>query len=379
MRTPIDVIGPSPSEPRPKRTPTGWTFGSGSVPLPRDESALYRIISDIIDHRGTEIVCITHHNADLDAVASSIVMKRLFPWVRIAAFRSISQAGKTLLEAMGEAMEVDPDLSSASLVIALDSSSPVQVSEGDVSSWKRSWIIDHHQGNDNWGARDIYLDEGRGACVEIMLQIAMLSGMPLTRDIVVSGIAGIIADTGKFRFAHPEDLSIVSFLLEGSTVTIEDVLSIIEGEEYFDVSKKIAVLKSLRRVRYQRVGDQIIGTSTVGSFEAAAARGLLVVGCDVVFIGCQKSDEMRVSSRAKPHLVKAGVNLGKFMEEMGKRLGAEGGGHDAAAGLNGRGNVDKALSVCSSEMEKMLTGMLQSQVSAEAPLPEHPGDADPPG
>jgi phosphoesterase RecJ-like protein len=340
---------------------------------------MYRIISDIIDHRGSGIVCITHHNADLDAVASSIVMKRLFPWVRIAAYRSVSQAGKTLLQAFGEEMEVDPDLSSAALVIALDSSSPIQVSDGNVSSWKRTWVIDHHQGNDNWGSKDVYLDDGRSACVEIMLQMAMMSGMPITRDIAIAGIAGIIADTGKFRFAHPDDLGIVSFLLDGSSVTIEDVLSIIEGEEYFDVSKKIAVLKSLRRVRYQRVGDQIIGTSTVGSFEAAAARGLLVVGCDVVFIGCQKEMEMRISSRAKPHLVKAGVNLGKFMEEMGKKLGAEGGGHDAAAGLNGRGNVEKALTVCSSEMAKRVQELLHSHDEAGDTGPEQSVGLDPPG
>lgn len=362
---------------RPRRTPTGWTFHAGTLPLPRDETALYRIIADIVDHKGGGVVSITHHNADLDAVASQIVLKRLFPWIRIAAYKSISQAGRTLLSALGEEMEVDPDLSNASLVIALDSSSPIQVSDGNVSSWKKAWIIDHHQGNENWGDRDLYQDEDRGACVEIMLQMAVLSGMPLTREIAVAGIAGIVADTGKFRFARPEDLSTVSYLLEGSSVTVEEVLAIIEGEEYFDVSKKIAVLKSLRRVRYERVGDQIIGTSTVGSFEAAAARGLLVVGCDVVFIGCQKNEEMRISSRAKPHLVKAGINLGKFMEEMGKRIGAEGGGHDAAAGLNGRGNVDKALAACSSEMARRLSSVLQGQV--DGPGPEQSPGTDPPG
>jgi len=350
------------------------------LPFPRDESVLYSIISDIMDKKAGGVLCITHHNADLDAVASSIVMKMLFPWVRIGAYKSISQAGRTLMESLGVEIEVDPDPTGASLIVVLDSSSPIQVSDGSATGWKDKWIIDHHQGNENWGSNNVYLDEGRGACVEILLQMAVLSGMPLTREIAIAGIAGIIADTGKFRFARSEDLDIVSYLLEGSSVTIEDVLSIIEGEEYFDVSKKIAVLKSLRRVRYQRVGDQIVGTSTVGSFEAAAARGLLVVGCDIVFIGCQKNEEMRISSRAKPHLVKAGVNLGKFMEEMGKRLGAEGGGHDAAAGLNGRGNVERALSACASEMCNRLPALLQSQGEGGASSDEQAAaDTDPPG
>ena len=319
-----------------------------------------KVSKEIIRCRKGGVLTIAHHNADLDAVASCLVMRWLFPWVRISAYKSISQAGRMLLDALGESMEVDSDPKAAELVVFMDSSSPIQVSDSDISSLGNYIVIDHHQENGNWTG-NIYRDEGRSACVEIMLQMAMLSGMALTRGLAVAGIAGIVADTGRFRFAKAEDMAIISFLVEGSGVSIEDVLSMIEGEEYFDISKKIAVLKSLKRVRYQRVQDQIVATSTVGSFESAAARGLLVVGCDVVFIGSQKDSEMRVSARAKPHIIRAGMNLGKFMEEVGRMTGTEGGGHDAAAGLNGKGKVDHVLDICAKEFSKALRAALDNK------------------
>ncbi|MDG6225321.1 MAG: DHHA1 domain-containing protein [Candidatus Thermoplasmatota archaeon] len=354
---------------RPERFPAGWSFGIGTLPHPKDPIALMRICERIIKGRKENVLALAHHNADLDAVASCLIIKWLFPWVRIGSYKSISQAGRMLLSSLGESMEVDPDTGSAELLLIIDSSSPSQVSDGDISSWKEYIVIDHHQDNVNW-VGNVYRDEKRSACVEIMLQMAMMSGMSLTREIAIAGMAGITADTGRFRFAKAEDMAIISFLVEGSGVSIEDVLSTIEGDEYFDISKKIAVLKSLKRVRYQRVQDQIVATSTVGSFESAAARGLLVVGCDVVFIGSQKDSEMRVSARAKPHIIRAGMNLGKFMEEVGRMIGAEGGGHDAAAGLNGKGRVDRVLETCATEFSKALRAALDKDEGTMEPEEE---------
>ena len=141
-------------------------------------------------------------------------------------------------------------------------------------------------------------------------------------------------------------------------VKMENVLGVIEGEEYFDVSKKIAQLKAMRRVRFEKVGDQIVATSMVTSFEAAAARALLVAGADVVFIAADRKGELRISSRAKPHILALGVHLGHFMEEIGRETGNQGGGHDGAAGLNGTGNGEKVLSICMDRMAILLSGKL---------------------
>jgi len=333
--------------------PHGWTIGNGVLPHPKDEPLLWRIASDIIASRKGGVLVLTHHNADIDAVASSLVLKKAFPWVKLGAYKSISSAGRKLLDELKADMTIDPVLKDFALIIVMDSSSTLQVSEGDVSDWPKHWIVDHHQDTEHWGDR-VYSDPERGACVEIALQMAFLTGARLDREMALCAIAGIVADTGKFRFARPMDLTICSFILGANLITMEEVLSVIEGEEYFDVSKKVAQLKALRRVQFEKVGEQIVATSRVSSFEAAAARALLVAGADVVFIAADRKDELRISSRAKPHILAMGVHLGSFMEEIGKMTGNQGGGHDGAAGLNGQGNADKVLSLCMKRMSQFL-------------------------
>jgi nanoRNase/pAp phosphatase (c-di-AMP/oligoRNAs hydrolase) len=256
-----------------------------------------------------------------------------------------------------EEMETDPDLNGVSLLVIIDSSSPLQVIEGSPGQWPKFRVIDHHSDLSHWDG-DHYIDDSKGACVELALQMAMLINSPLTKEMAMAGIAGIVADTGKYRFASPVDLEVTSFLLGGSETTMEDVLNVIEGEDYFDVSKKVAQLKAMKRVQYFRVGDQVIATSRVNSFEAAACRTLLVAGADVAFVSAEKRDELRVSSRAKPHILKMGIHLGHFMEKIGTRTGNQGGGHDGAAGLNGKGKAGEVLSICMDEMSSLLADKL---------------------
>jgi len=342
---------------RPGREPWGWTFGNGFLPNPGDWSHLWRIIKDIIDQRESGVLILAHHNADIDAVGTAMILKKTFPWVDLGAYKSISHGARNLLSSMDVEMKVDPDISRYSYMVIVDSSSPLQVSGGDISHWPRYAVIDHHPDHSHWDG-DAYIDSSLGACVEIALQISLMSGADLDEGVAVPALAGIIADTGKFRFARPVDMSVCSMILEGCDIRMENVLGVIEGDEYFDVSKKVAQLKAMRRLRFEKVGDQVVAVSQVSSFEAAAARALLVAGADVVFIGAERKNELRISSRAKPHILAKGVHLGHFMEEIGRATGNQGGGHDGAAGLNGTGNADRALDLC---MERMVSLLAEKQ------------------
>ncbi|MEA3558537.1 MAG: DHHA1 domain-containing protein [Candidatus Thermoplasmatota archaeon] len=349
---------------RPQSGPKGWTFGRHHLPLPLSESGLWSVINRIIDSRDGGVLVLAHHNADIDAVSTGIILKRTFPWVDLGAYKSISHAGRSLLKDVDLWMEIDPDVSKYSLVVVIDASSPLQVSDGDLSAWPECHVIDHHSDNDHWGV-PVYLDSGMGACVEIALQIAFLTGAPLGRDMAVSAIAGIVADTGKFRFASELDMSICGMVLEGSGIKMETVLGVIEGDEYFDVSKKIAMLKAMRRVRYEKVGDQVVATSMVSSFEASAARSMLVAGADVVFVASDKRGDLRVSTRAKPHILAMGIHLGRFMEGIGSETGNQGGGHDGAAGLNGKGNAGDVLHLCMDRMGRLLADRMDIKWKAQ--------------
>ncbi len=134
----------------PVKGPEGWSCGNGTLPVAMDELHLYRIISKIIDHRSEGVLVLAHHNADIDAVGTAMILKESFPWVKLGAFKSISHAGRNLLDHFGVDMEIDPVVTDHSLIIVVDSSSPLQVSEGDLSSWPEYIVVDHHPDHDHW-------------------------------------------------------------------------------------------------------------------------------------------------------------------------------------------------------------------------------------
>jgi nanoRNase/pAp phosphatase (c-di-AMP/oligoRNAs hydrolase) len=78
------------------------------------------------------------------------------------------------------------------------------------------------------------------------------------------------------------------------------------------------------------------------------------MGADVVFVGAQAKNEFRVSGRATQALVRKGFHIGKIMEETGRDMGGQGGGHAGAAGMSGEGEMEAALNIL---MEKALLAL----------------------
>jgi phosphoesterase RecJ-like protein len=61
--------------------------------------------------------------------------------------------------------------------------------------------IDHHATREPLGpAHHLYADTSAAACVEILWQLAHEAGLPIDRNIALPLMAGLVADTGWFRF-----------------------------------------------------------------------------------------------------------------------------------------------------------------------------------
>ncbi|HSV42353.1 MAG TPA: DHH family phosphoesterase, partial [Methanomassiliicoccales archaeon] len=113
-----------------------------------------------------------------------------------------------------------------------------------------------------------------------------------------------------------------------------------------DVSERVAMLKGGQRVRFERVGDKIVAISLGSSFESSVCKGLLNIGADVAFVVSQRDENFRLSARARPEMVRAGLHLGKMLEGLGKETDNEGGGHPGAAGLTGVGDAEAMANIC---------------------------------
>jgi nanoRNase/pAp phosphatase (c-di-AMP/oligoRNAs hydrolase) len=169
-------------------------------------------------------------------------------------------------------------------------------------------------------------------------------------------LAGIASDTGHFKFARAETFRVVSSLIEAGA-DYKRVMDLIKQPE--ELSKRIAMLKGAERSELHRIHGNLIVFSELGSFEGDAASMFIRIGADAAFVGSQEKGKIRLSGRARADFVeRTGVHLGELMEELAKSFEGSGGGHLAAASMNGRGELP--------EVKKHLFKLLQRKLRSKA-------------
>ena len=329
-------------------------------------TGLEQVVAELCSGRK---LAVFHPIADCDAVGSAVALLRNFPGFDISGAGSISRLGKRLLDFVGEKVVDAPDYGVYDKLVILDTSNlPSLGIPPEVLAQKRKLIIDHHLRNSNIQDVDLYYsDEGKPSCAEIVWDILNVNwakeapGSPtaqarvVDRETAAALAAGILTDTAHLRFARTSTLKALTDMLEGSGLPLEEVLALME-DDVPDMSRKVAFLKGAQRLRFEQAGEYIVAASNVSSFEGALSKTLLSLGADVVFVGAQAKHEFRVSGRATQALVRRGFHVGRLMEEAGRDVGGQGGGHAGAAGMSGEGEMEAAVNIL---VEKALKGLRQ--------------------
>ncbi|MBO0889128.1 DHH family phosphoesterase, partial [Candidatus Bathyarchaeota archaeon] len=126
-------------------------------------------------------------------------------------------------------------------------------------------------------------------------------------------------------------------------------------------SERIARLKAAGRSQVVLMGDWIVATSELGSYQSSAARALLAIGAHVALVAGESKEKVRVNMRATEDFYsKTGVHLARDMSiPIGKKLMGVGGGHATAAGLSVPGQVQDVLKACIDMLKESL-GPLQT-------------------
>ena len=288
-------------------------------------------------------VILVHGNADMDAIGSAYAIKSSFPEADIYAPNGIDRVSKLVTEKMGITILEECDISSYDLVVVVDTSSPEQL-ETEIEIPKDSVIIDHHMPTGKWDGYNLYCDETKTSCCEIVKDILDANGIDIDRDTALMLIGGMITDSGHFQFARPEMLEAFADLMRRCDIGMDEAYNLTIAP--VSISEKVAMLKAIERTKFDRVGSLIVATSYGGSFEASSCRAIMAAGADVVFVGSQRDDEFRLSARATQEAVRKGVHLGDIMKGIGTETMNDGGGHGGAAGLSGIGDVEAMLHIC---------------------------------
>ncbi len=247
----------------------------------------------------------------------------------------------TIREGAGEGFEMR---------VVVDTSSPEQLGEGFEGA---DVVIDHHMPTGRWDGVPLFLcDPGRTSCCEIVKEVLDAAGIDIPRDAALMLLGGMLTDSGHFQFAKPAMMRTFADLMESAGIDMDEAMLLVQAEA--SISERIAMLKAVGRVRFERVGQMIVATSSAGSFEASSCRALLSCGADIAFVGSQRENAFRISGRATQDAVRKGVHLDEIVAKVGGETDSDGGGHGGAAGINGTGDVEAMLMIC---MENTMDAM----------------------
>ncbi len=285
-----------------------------------------------------------HGNADPDALGCAYAIFSTFPDVTVIAPGGMDRISKVISDKLDFHTADKADSDEFDTVLVLDTSSPDQLlpmvpPEGSI-------VIDHHARSDKWHGMDYYCDDSKRSCAEIVYELIKLSKRPLQREAGLALLAGMLTDSGHFKYSNPGLLKTFAEIMESKRIEIDEVFTLTDLDQ--DISERISQLKGAQRLKFERLGDRLVVTSNGSAFESSVCRSLLMLGADIAFVGSQRGGEFRISARARPDVVRMGLHLGKLLEDVGTETSNDGGGHGGAAGLVGSGDVEAILNICMS-------------------------------
>ena len=304
---------------------------------------LNRIAEEL--RQGRKVVLV-HGNADMDALGSAYALSKAFPEADVYAPNGLDRVTRMVSEKMDVAILEQCDLSCYDRVVVVDTSSPEQL-EGVSDIPGNAIVIDHHKPTGKWDFADtFYCDDTRTSCCEIIKELIDAAGIPITRDMGLMLLGGMLTDSGHFQFARPAMLPAFADIMSRCGIEMDEAMELTQAP--VSMSERIAMMKAIERTRFDRVGEMIVAISFGGSFEASSCRAIMAAGADVVFVGSQRDENFRLSARATQEAVRKGIHLGEIMSGIGEETMSDGGGHGGAAGLTGIGDTEAMLNICMS-------------------------------
>ena len=304
---------------------------------PTTTPELSRIVDAI--RAGRKFLISSHVRPDGDAVGSSLAMAY--------ALRALGKDARVVFkDPAPEQLQPFPGVKEIELAGHVDGPADAAIimecgnlARTGVAGFEQSMVIniDHHPGNDNFGQIN-WFDDSAAACGEMVYELIVALGVPLSLEIATHLYITILTDTGSF---HYSSISARTFTICRAAVEA--------GVEPVRISRQ--VYDSSRIARLKLLGSMLSGMTVDQSGQIAVlylddamlrqaegsyddTEGLINEPLSVkeiqavIFFKRTSGDEFRVSLRSKGE-----VNIGAVAKSYG------GGGHKNAAGCTVRGDL----------------------------------------
>jgi phosphoesterase RecJ-like protein len=314
------------------------------------------IIQTLDEIRANFALLLCHHNADPDAVCSAYAFQSLIAKCRpniiteIGTGQGISRLTKHILKHLPINVNLQPDVEKADAIILLDTNTTQQLgqlAQRVTKSRAPIIVVDHHAAHPQTEqiAKICITNEEASSACEIVYNFYKELHMKPDLNVAKALFLGITFDTRHFVLANSSTFKTISEL---STIGVNPQEELSSLALPRDFSERVARMKACRRAKLIKIQNWIIALSHVSAYQASAARALVDIGAHIAAVAGQKNDNIEISMRSTREFNQAtGIHLGRdIAKPLGDYLQGMGGGHATAAGVNGKGNIEKALKRC---------------------------------
>lgn len=199
--------------------------------------------------------------------------------------------------------------------------------------------IDHHPGNTGYGQIN-WFDASAAACAEMVFDLILALGVPLTVEMATHVYLAILTDTGSFHYSNisPRTFDICRQTLDAGVDPVLTARYVFDSNHMGRLKLLGAVLNGMTVDSTGRIAalvvDRVMTQATGGTYEDAD--GLVNIPLTVkdivavVFFKQADGDQYRVSLRSK-----GDIDIGSVAKQFG------GGGHKNASGCTVRGDIDE--------------------------------------
>ena len=314
-------------------------------------------ITHVLDEANARFVLLLcHHNADPDAVCSAYAFQTLLTRCRpdtaveIGAGQGISRLSKHILKHVPISVDLQPEVEKADVIFLLDTNTTQQLgrlAERVANTAAPIVVIDHHAAHpqtEQIAKLCITNEEASSTCEMVYSFYRELNIKPGLNE-AKALFLGITFDTRHFVLANSSTFKTVSEL---SDIGVNPQKELSALALPMDFSERVARMKACRRAKLIKIDNWIIALSHVSAYQASAARALIDLGAHMAAVAGQKNEKVEISMRCTREFNQStGIHLGRdIAKPLGEYLDGMGGGHAAAAGVNGTGYVEKGLKRC---------------------------------
>lgn len=293
-------------------------------------------------NKAEKIAIVVHENPDGDAVGSALAMKLALKQLGKTADLIIPEYSKELALLPGtDEIIKESEIEEYDLAIALDCAS-IKLLNGCTKYFENAKVkvsIDHHSSNTMFADYN-YVDQNSPACAQLLLVIFNYFNIDVTKEIGTCILAGIITDTGGFRYegVTAETFRFVADLCEKG-IKVSQVYSQV-------FSRKTRAKFNLHKIAIDRLEffedgkiaftyitkkDEEQVDAENGDYDGIVETGRDIEGVEVSIFLRETEKGIKASLRSKDY-----VNVSEAAMMFG------GGGHIRAAGCTIQGNIEQA-------------------------------------